>query len=163
MRIGEEAEIKIRWSLLNTTPTVPDVSDDAFTPTRKRTSMMEGGDNFNAEETFLDSDQLDPEESAKEASGEWVIFANAKEAYILKDSLLSGFAGINKRPLAAIKRGKTIGVPVVRGFDEKAWKKIHSKTEKNSSKGKIREDVREDEGGREKRQQITDLVLIIHG
>lgn len=125
--------------------------------------MMEEGNTFNAEETFLDSDQLDPEASAQEASGEWVIFANAKEAYILRDSLLSGFAGINKRPLAAIKRGKTIGVPVVRGFDEKAWKNIHSKSEKSSSKGKVKQDVREDETGREKRQQITDLVLVIHG
>jgi len=149
--------------LLSTIPTVSDNPDDIVNLTRKRTSMMEEGNDFNAQETFLDSDQLNPEESATEASGEWVIFANAKEAYILRDSLLSGFAGINKRPLAAIKRGKTIGVPVVRGFDEKAWRKIHSKAEKNTGRAKIKEGVREDEEGREKRQQITDLVLVIHG
>ena len=41
---------------------------------------MDEDKQFNAEMTFVDSDQFDPEQSVEEASGEWVLFANAKEA-----------------------------------------------------------------------------------
>ncbi len=54
---------------------------------------------------------------------DWVLFANAKDAYICRDSMLS-FA--NRRPLKNLRKGNTeIGTHVVRGFSEREWLRLH--------------------------------------
>ena len=54
-----------------------------------------------------------------------VIYANDKEAFILKPSLQPS-AYYGRRPLANyIRRGRSIGIKVVRGFDDDAWMQLH--------------------------------------
>jgi hypothetical protein len=105
-----------------------------------------------------------------------VIYANEKEAHILRPSLQpSNYYG--RRPLANyIRKGRPIGICVVRGFDQRVWDKLHPS--KNTSKAQMaREGVSTSQGGappnrRQKsdpdlalseRPQVTDLVLVIHG
>ncbi|PSN73278.1 hypothetical protein BS50DRAFT_568857 [Corynespora cassiicola Philippines] len=105
-----------------------------------------------------------------------VIYANDKEAYLLRPSLQpSQYYG--RRPLANyIRKGRSIGLCVVRGFDQDAWEKLHPS--KNTPKAqKAREGVSTAQAGappsrRQKsdpelalseRPQVTDLVLVIHG
>lgn len=105
-----------------------------------------------------------------------VIYANDREARILKPSLLpSSYYG--RRPLANyIRKGHKIGIPVLRGFDQAVWNKLHPS--KSSSKAtKAEQGVASSASGaplgkRSKddpdlalaeRPQVSDLVLVIHG
>ena len=51
-----------------------------------------------------------------------IIYADEKDAQILRPSQLPS---TGKRPLGKIRKGKPVGIPVVRGFDMKAWEKIN--------------------------------------
>jgi hypothetical protein len=105
-----------------------------------------------------------------------VIYANEKEAYILRPSLQpSNYYG--RRPLANyIRKGHKIGLRVVRGFDQQAWDKIYS-PKKSPDTAKARKGVSTSQGGIDgedrqwqdpelagsQRPTVTDLVLVIHG
>jgi hypothetical protein len=105
-----------------------------------------------------------------------VIYAKDDEACILKPALQpSDYYG--RRPLANyIRKGRPIGIAVVRGFDQAKWDKLHPA--KNSTKAQAaRAGVSTSQGGappyrRQKsdpdlaeseRPKVTDLVLVIHG
>jgi hypothetical protein len=105
-----------------------------------------------------------------------VIYATDSDAYILKPALQpSEYYG--RRPLANyIRKGRSIGIPVVRGFDQAKWDRLHPS--KNTPKAQAaREGVSTSQGGvppnrRQKsdpdlalseRPKVTDLVLVIHG
>jgi hypothetical protein len=105
-----------------------------------------------------------------------VIYATDNEAYILKPALQpSEYYG--RRPLANyIRKARPIGVPVVRGFDQVKWDKLHPS--KDSPKAQAaREGVSTSQGGaspwrrqksdpdlaKSERPKVTDLVLVIHG
>jgi hypothetical protein len=105
-----------------------------------------------------------------------VIYATENEACILKPALQpSEYYG--RRPLANyIRKGRPIGIPVVRGFDQAKWDKLHPS--KNSRKAQAaREGVSSSQGGapqfrrqksdpdlaQSERPKVTDLVLVIHG
>jgi hypothetical protein len=105
-----------------------------------------------------------------------VIYSSDDHACILKPALQpSEYYG--RRPLANyIRKGRPIGIPVVRGFDQARWDKLHPS--KTSPKAKAaREGVSTSQGGvppyrRQKsdpdlalseRPKVTDLVLVIHG
>jgi hypothetical protein len=105
-----------------------------------------------------------------------VIYATEKEAYILKPALQpSEYYG--RRPLANyIRKGRPIGIPVVRGFDQAKWDKLHPT--KNTPKAQAaREGVSTSHAGappyrrqkfdpdlaQSERPKVTDLVLVIHG
>ncbi|KAI4912806.1 hypothetical protein J4E90_006212 [Alternaria incomplexa] len=105
-----------------------------------------------------------------------VIYSNDKEAFILKPALQpSDYYG--RRPLANyIRKGRAIGVHVVRGFDQAVWDKLHPN--KNSPKAQAaREGVSSSQGGapqyrrqksdpdlaQSERPKVSDLVLVIHG
>ncbi|KAI8936500.1 hypothetical protein NX059_006905 [Plenodomus lindquistii] len=105
-----------------------------------------------------------------------VIYATETEAYILKPALQpSDYYG--RRPLANyIRKGRAIGVHVVRGFDQAAWDRLHPS--KNTPKAQAaREGVSSAQAGaphfrrqksdpdlaQSKRPKVTDLVLVIHG
>jgi hypothetical protein len=105
-----------------------------------------------------------------------VIYSNDKEAFILKPALLpSDYYG--RRPLANyIRKGRPIGVHVVRGFDQTIWDKLHPS--KNTPKAQAaREGVSSSQAGapqyrrqksdpelaQSERPKVTDLVLVIHG
>ncbi|ORY13533.1 DDHD domain-containing protein [Clohesyomyces aquaticus] len=105
-----------------------------------------------------------------------VIYANPKEAYLLRPSLQpSDYYG--RRPLANyIRKGRPIGICVTRGFNQSIWDKLHP-PKKIAMATKAREGVSTSQGGtnpyrRQKsdpalalseRPQVTDLVLVIHG
>jgi hypothetical protein len=105
-----------------------------------------------------------------------VIYANEKEAYILKPTLQpSDYYG--RRPLANyIRKGRSIGVCVVRGFDQAIWDKLHpSKMTPTAQKAHqgvstaqagapaFRRLKSDPELAMSERPQVTDLVLVIHG
>ncbi|KAH9870630.1 hypothetical protein IAQ61_006107, partial [Plenodomus lingam] len=105
-----------------------------------------------------------------------VIYATETEAYILKPALQpSDYYG--RRPLANyIRKGRAIGVHVVRGFDQATWDRLHPS--KNTAKAQAaREGVSSAQAGapqykrqesdpdlaQSERPKVTDLVLVIHG
>lgn len=105
-----------------------------------------------------------------------VIYATDTEACILKPALQpSEYYG--RRPLANyIRKGRPIGIPVVRGFDQSRWDKLHPT--KNTAKAQAaRDGVSTSQGGipayrrqksdpdlaQSERPKVTDLVLVIHG
>ncbi|KAL1311878.1 hypothetical protein AAFC00_001950 [Neodothiora populina] len=105
-----------------------------------------------------------------------VIYANATEAHIVKPNLQpSTYYG--RRPLANyIRKGRKLGIPVVRGFDQAVWDKLYP-PKKGAKMAKAREGVSSSQSGapphrRAKddadladshRPQVTDLVFVIHG
>lgn len=105
-----------------------------------------------------------------------VIYANEKEAYLLRPALQpSDYYG--RRPLANyIRKGRTIGICVVRGFDQTTWEKLHP-IKKTPMAQQARKGVSSAQAGappyqrrksdpelaRSERPQVTDLVLVIHG
>ncbi|KAL8818001.1 MAG: hypothetical protein Q9191_008033 [Dirinaria sp. TL-2023a] len=106
-----------------------------------------------------------------------IIYVNARDAQILKPNQIPNPAR-GRRPLASIKKGRPIGVPLVRGFDYKAWERLHppSKRQQNAAAArKATETIRAAGTGRNgsdscgacllenERPRVTDLVLVIHG
>ena len=105
-----------------------------------------------------------------------VIYANEKEAYLLRPSLQpSDYYG--RRPLTSyIRKGHTIGIHVVRGFDQEAWDKIHP-PKKSVVTARANEGISTAQAGASvtrrqlvdstlstaERPHVTDLVLVIHG
>jgi hypothetical protein len=105
-----------------------------------------------------------------------VIYSDDREAFILKPTLQpSDYYG--RRPLANyIRKGRPIGVHVVRGFDQAIWDKLHPS--KNTPKSQAaREGVSSSQAGapqyrrqksdpelvQSERPRVTDLVLVVHG
>lgn len=106
-----------------------------------------------------------------------IIYANARDAQILQPSLLPSVAR-GRRPLAAIRKGRSVGIPVVRGFDYKAWERLYPPLRKRTTTSNNREAPAVpklagqnserpkacpacEEAG--EKQTVTDLVLVIHG
>jgi len=105
-----------------------------------------------------------------------VIYANEREAYLLRPSLQpSDYYG--RRPIAgSIRKGRGVGLRVVRGFDQQAWDKLHP-PKKGEATARAYGGVSTSQGGASiaHRQQVdptlaaserpraTDLVLVIHG
>lgn len=105
-----------------------------------------------------------------------IIYANATEAHILKPNLQpSTYYG--RRPLANyIRRGRKLGIPVVRGFDQAAWDKLYP-PKKGARMMKAQEGVSSSQSGappsrrakydadlaHSERPAVTDLVFVIHG
>lgn len=105
-----------------------------------------------------------------------VIYANVTEAHILKPNLQpSTYYG--RRPLANyIRKGRKLGVAVVRGFDQAAWDRLYP-PKKGATMKKAQEGVSSAQSGapptrrqkndpelaRSERPKVTELVLVIHG
>ena len=105
-----------------------------------------------------------------------VVYANAREARLLKPSLLpSTYFG--RRPLTNyIRKGHALGIKVVRGFDQAVWDRLHppksDSTAKKAEQGAaasatgIPPSVRRKTDPslvRAERPEVTELVLVIHG
>ncbi|KIW94146.1 uncharacterized protein Z519_05462 [Cladophialophora bantiana CBS 173.52] len=107
-----------------------------------------------------------------------VIYTDARNAQILKPNLLPSIAQ-NRRPLSSLRKGRQIGVAVVRGFDRKAWLKIHPdpKMDAKAAHAKVGAFMSQSgdattRGRRgscpaceqdSKAPKVTDLVFVIHG
>ncbi|KAI9794346.1 MAG: S23-interacting protein [Peltula sp. TS41687] len=106
-----------------------------------------------------------------------VVYKNEREAFILRPNLLPS-AYYGRRPLAKIRRGFVVGIPVVRGFSWKTWDRIHP-TKKTLLSVRAEEGAEASQSGAanayrgsrgcpaclvvERPQNVTDLVLVIHG
>ncbi|PGH18453.1 hypothetical protein AJ79_00523 [Helicocarpus griseus UAMH5409] len=104
-----------------------------------------------------------------------VIYVDFKDAQILRPNLLPS-ASRGRRPLAAIRKGRQIGIPIVRGFDAQTWDKLHPLKIPATSGRKI---VKMHQGAEremfdrrpicyacqieDKRPTVSDLVLVVHG
>ncbi len=108
--------------------------------------------------------------------GAGVIYATETEAYILRQNLQPS-AYYGRRPLANyIRKGRSIGIGVVRGFDQQVWNKLHP-PKTGATVAKAREGVSTSQAGappiqrqkldptlaQSERPIVTDLVLVIHG
>lgn len=105
-----------------------------------------------------------------------VIYANEREARLLKPSLLpSDYYG--RRPLANyIRKGHKLGIAVVRGFDQTIWNKLHppkpspkaaqaqrgTATSASGAPPYTRRKTDPDLASAE-RPKVTDLIFVIHG
>ena len=105
-----------------------------------------------------------------------VVYTGNTDAYLLRPSLQpSDYYG--RRPFANyIRKGRSIGIPVCRGFDQKTWDTLHpSKTTplarsarhgvSTSHSGTLpaRRQKLDPTLAQSERPQVTDLVLVIHG
>jgi hypothetical protein len=93
-----------------------------------------------------------------------IIYANENEAYILKPTLQpSDYYG--RRPLANyIRKGRSIGLCVVRGFDQARWERLHPSTNTPKTQAAHAGASTAQAGAPPtQRPQVTDLVLVIHG
>ncbi|KAA8565853.1 hypothetical protein EYC84_009670 [Monilinia fructicola] len=103
-----------------------------------------------------------------------VIYKNCEEAFILKPSLCPS-AYYGRRPLTKIKNGACVGVAVVRGFDRKAWNKLHPCKKSTSiakPQGKPPKHSNSDCGisdacpackTQDEPEKVSDLCLVVHG
>ncbi|KAF8423289.1 DDHD domain-containing protein [Tirmania nivea] len=153
VQVGREGEEKIRWKLwdmkgIDATNT-PLGGSRPGTSTGKSEPMDIGsGRKYDMGRTST---------SAIPNPNDWVIFANSKEAYICRDTML-GFG--NRRPLATIRSAgasgaSNVGIRVVRGFDVTEWERLNPKR-KITGRGKK-------EQGNDDWQKVSDLILVIHG
>ncbi|KAL4782091.1 DDHD domain-containing protein [Aspergillus varians] len=104
-----------------------------------------------------------------------VIYADGKNAQILRPSLLPS-ASRGRKPLNAVRKGRQIGIPVVRGFSRRAWEQLHPSQPspvdvRNYLRGTQAKTMRPGRDGEicyacameESRPTPTDLVFVIHG
>ncbi|KUL83318.1 hypothetical protein ZTR_11357 [Talaromyces verruculosus] len=101
-----------------------------------------------------------------------VIYVDGKDAQILRPSLLPSVSR-NRRPLSSIRKGRQIGIPVVRGFDRKQWDQLHPVKQTNIDMRHYltRPQIRHSRGEQicyacdieGSRPNPSDLVLVIHG
>ncbi|THC98551.1 hypothetical protein EYZ11_001981 [Aspergillus tanneri] len=105
-----------------------------------------------------------------------VIYVDGKDAQILRPSLLPSVAR-GRRPLSSIRKGRQIGIPVIRGFSRRLWEQLHpSKPSPVDVRNYLRttqaRTMARTSGGRQicyacamegSRPAPTDLILVIHG
>lgn len=107
-----------------------------------------------------------------------VIYIDRKHAQILRPSLLPSVAQ-KRRPLSSIRKGRQIGVAVVRGFDRKQWMKLHPDPKINATAAQAKVGAYLSQSGdattrgrrmscaacddRYNTPKVSDLVLVIHG
>lgn len=107
-----------------------------------------------------------------------VIYSGHKDAQILKPSLLPSVRH-NRRPLSSIRKGRQIGVAVVRGFDRNAWLKLHPPKKMTDRKAHAQVGAYMSQSGdattkgrrmscatcdnESRAPNVSDLVLVVHG
>ncbi|KAE8354177.1 DDHD domain-containing protein [Aspergillus coremiiformis] len=113
-------------------------------------------------------------EAVKQYISSSVIYVDGKDAQILRPSLLPSVSR-GRRPLSAIRKGRQIGIPVVRGFNRRLWDQLHpSKPNPVDVRNYLRSNQSRTMSapGRqicyacaieEMRPTPTDLVFVIHG
>ncbi|RMD43816.1 hypothetical protein DV735_g1320, partial [Chaetothyriales sp. CBS 134920] len=128
-------------------------------------------------ENTADDPEFGKEKHTFETSS--VIYVDKSNAQILRPSLLPSVRQ-NRRPLSAIRKGRRLGVAVVRGFDRKEWQRLHPETKLNdiqphtyasidskfndytTRRGRPERQVTN--GKRESESPVpSDLILVIHG
>ena len=106
-----------------------------------------------------------------------VIFIDRKNAQILRPSLLPSTRH-NRRPLSSIRKGRQIGIAVVRGFNLTEWQRLHPDAKMNEKAAHAKIGAYMSQSGdattRDRRKSCTtcedsptpnvsDLILVVHG
>jgi hypothetical protein len=103
-----------------------------------------------------------------------VIYKDAHNAFILKPTLQPS-AYYGRKPLQKIRKDRTVGIHVVRGFDRNAWEKLHpskraTAVSKVAAKVPVSGDVESANPNtcpacrsQEECPNVTDLCLVVHG
>lgn len=178
---GADAEMKVVYNLWpeeeSTKPDTPGNAQEmggagSITSSQKcrtRRATIDFGENKAA---GVVEGQIDSAQQYKNSS---VMYTNAKDAQILRPSLLPSVSR-GRRPLSSIRKGRQIGIAVVRGFSPQVWDKLHpSKFVSTNARNfiKMHQIATNDRSARrqicyacqmeDKRQDVSDLVLVIHG
>ena len=195
LEIGPEAELKIAYKLWPSEEP-PDAGSafvvgkgkkaarkskpEPLTPeekARKHAAELAASTENKAVGTLDDKQNQGGEKPVRLYSRSSVIYANARDAQILRPNMLPSVVR-GRKPLGPIRKGRTVGIPVVRGFDYKAWYKLYpekkSTTAKRARAGAtaaqsgVTATITERDAcpacvGAEERPKVTDLVLVIHG
>ena len=177
---GADAEMKIvhkLWPKEN--PSRPMTSQEP-NATGSETGAVEGTVDTAANVLALDENRAAGgttahSESIKPYLNSSVIYVNGNNAQILRPSLLPSVSR-GRRPLSAIRKGRQIGIPVIRGFSRRKWDQLHpSKPNPVDVRNYLRSTQSRNiptTGGQqicyacamdESRPTPTDLVLVIHG
>ncbi|MCJ1311937.1 hypothetical protein MMC25_005611 [Agyrium rufum] len=176
LEIGTEAEVKIVYHLwpadgLVSTEGRPDSKAEKV---RSEAIRIAGTIENTAAGSF---DSLEPSKPQVRLYGRsGVIYASHMEAQILRPNLLPSIAR-NRKPLGPIRKGRDIGIPVVRGYDHQLWEQIHP-----PKNGKAADSARMGaaaarsgtvtSSGRDRcsacnkddnQQRVSDLILVFHG
>ena len=128
------------------------------------------------------SDKFRPPEtcSSQRFRNHRVVYINSTDAQVLRPSLAPSVSR-NRRPLAAVRKGREIGVPVCRGFNRRSWLKSNppAKMNRRAAHAAVGAYISQsgDAGTQERHvlcpackieqqkrtPRVTDLVLVIHG
>lgn len=116
--------------------------------------------------------------SHKELADASIIYANGRDAQILRANQIPSVSR-GRKPLGNIRKGKAVGIRVVRGFDMKAWEILHPPTKKAAAVVQAKKMAQEIKKAgtispvepisciacesADERPKPTDLVLVIHG
>jgi hypothetical protein len=143
------------------------------------------GTNESAPEENAEAFKFDPNQAAggtanrvevvKPYATSSAIYVDARNAQILRPSLLPSVAR-GRRPLSAIRKGRQIGIPVVRGFSRKRWDQLYPS---KPNPVDVRQYIRRSQSQNtalapgesicyackmeEMRPSPSDLVFVIHG
>ncbi|KAJ9662856.1 hypothetical protein H2198_001084 [Neophaeococcomyces mojaviensis] len=129
----------------------------------------------------IDNIAVDPRTEKRERKlfqNHSVIYTDGKNAQILRQNALPSVAR-NRRPLSSIRKGRQLGVAVVRGFNRQTWHRLHPDPKATSKAAHAKAgahmsrsgdattrsrrmscNVCDDESAKSK---VSDLVLVIHG
>lgn len=175
---GASAEMKVVYKLWpeDPKPSRPGTALDVKETTR-RDSL---GTTANALPETMQNAAADPNKTIEKRlfATHSVIYTDARNAQILRPSLLPSIRQ-NRRPLSSLRKERQIGVAVVRGFDRKAWLKIHPDPKMNAKTAHAKVGAYMSQSGdattRGRRvscaacdqetqtPKVTDLVMVIHG
>ncbi|KZF19394.1 hypothetical protein L228DRAFT_250991 [Xylona heveae TC161] len=188
LEVGPEGEAKIvhrLWPRDETAPSRPGTagSETRHGPSSDASNILQSS-SADAPDSLLaiagqgehETEKPGPKpEATKLYPNSSVIYANARQAFILRPSQLPS-AYYGRKPLNTIRRkGSSVGIPVLRGFDWASWEKYHpSKSKARTTRAYEGAAQTHAEGATpqnlcaaclalERRPPVTDLVLVIHG
>lgn len=195
LEVGPEAELKTVYKLWPTEEP-QDVNSASVVGKRKKAAKKSKPEPLTPEEkarkhaaeaaacaenqavgTLYDKENREQQKPVRLYAHSSVIYANARDAQILRPNMLPSVAR-GRKPLGPIRKGRIIGIPVVRGFDYKAWYKLYPE-KKSATAKKARAGAAAAQSGAaatiterdacpacvgaKERTQVSDLVLVIHG
>lgn len=190
MEIGPEAEIKLIYKLW---PDAPPSSQTRPTTAESRRSLLGtatkelGPEDQRLQQAAVVAEMIENKaagvldgftSSHKELADASIIYANGRDAQILRKSQIPSVSR-GRKPLGNIRKGKAVGIPVVRGFDMKAWEKLHPQIATAAAVVQAKNMAQEIKKAStispveripciacesaDERPKPTDLVLVIHG
>ena len=190
MEVGPEAELRLVYRLRQDAPPVDQTRPNTGKSSRSllRTEATE----LKPEEQRLQQARVVAEMTENKSAGVLdgfttshkdladasIIYANSRDAQILRTSQLPSVSR-GRKPLGNIRKGKAVGIPVIRGFDMKTWEKLHPSPIRSAAVTHAKRMAFEIKKAgtidptpptackacesADERPKPTDLVLVIHG